>query len=233
MTGGSPWADPNSPTQPGAPYAGPPVTGRPAPPPYAGGYGYPGVPAYGAPYGPPGYPPYGYPPPWPPLPKKPGQVIAAAVLAFVQGALVLLSSVYVVFFSSLVGIAAGTDPGSAPEEVAGLASEGTVLGFVQVASAVLLVVAGVLALNTRRRRALVVLVVAFAVQVLLCGYWAVRLSMLADEIPGSDPTGAFLAFTLLFLAGPAVGLGLTLLGAGRRWFDEAPRPGRPVAGTAG
>ena len=76
-----------------------------------------------------------------------------------------------------------------------------------------------MALNSRRRGTLVVLVAAFAVQVVLCVYWAVRLSTLADDIPGSDPTGAFLAFTLVFLAGPAVGLGLVLLGSGRRWFD--------------
>jgi lysylphosphatidylglycerol synthetase-like protein (DUF2156 family) len=204
-----PWADPGSPT-----YAGPPATDPPPsmPPPQ---YGYPG-----APYG---YAPYGYPAPWPPGgPRRPGQVIAAAVLAFVQAALVMVSSLYVVLFSSLIDIAGQADPASAPPaEVANLATEGTVLGIVQVASAVLLIVGGVLALNSRRRRALVLLVVAFAVQVLLCVYWAVRLSVIASDIPGSDPIGVFLAFTLVFLAGPAVGLGLALLGGGRRWFEPA------------
>jgi lysylphosphatidylglycerol synthetase-like protein (DUF2156 family) len=144
------------------------------------------------------------------------------VLAFVQAALVMVSSLYVVLFSSLIDIAGQADPASAPPaEVANLATEGTVLGIVQVASAVLLIVGGVLALNSRRRRALVLLVVAFAVQVLLCVYWAVRLSVIASDIPGSDPIGVFLAFTLVFLAGPAVGLGLALLGGGRRWFEPA------------
>jgi hypothetical protein len=221
---GDPWADPGSPT-----YAGPPATDpppAPQPPPYGyPGYGHPGHPAYA---GYPGYPPYAYPPPWPPPapagPRRPGQVIAAAVLAFVQAAMVMVSSIYVVLFSSLIDIAADADPASAPPaEVAQLATEGTVVGIVQVASAVLLVVGGVLALNSRRRRSLVVLVVGFAVQVLLCVYWAVRLSVIASDIPGSDPTGAFLAFTLVFLAGPAVGLGLVLLGSGRRWFREAIR----------
>jgi hypothetical protein len=208
---GDPWADPASPT-----YAGPPAT-DPPPAPQPPPYGYPG-------YGYPGYPPYAYPPAWPPAPagpRRPGQVIAAAVLAFVQAAFVLVSSIYVVLFSSLIDIAADADPASAPPaEVAQLATEGTVVGIVQVVSAVLLIVAGVLALNSRRRRSLVVLVVAFAVQVLLCVYWAVRLSVIAADIPGSNPTGAFLAFTLVFFAGPAVGLGLILLGSGRRWFDE-------------
>jgi hypothetical protein len=207
-----PWSDPNS-----AAYAGPPATDPPPPPaPQPPPYGYP-------PYGYLGYPPYGYPPPWPvPTgPRRPGQVIAAAVLAFVQAAFVLVASIYVVLFSSLIDIAANADPASAPPaEVAQLATEGTVVGIVQVVSAVLLIVAGVLVLNSRRRRSLVVLVVGFAVQVLLCVYWAVRLSVIASDIPGSDPTGAFLAFTLVFLAGPAVGLGLVLFGAGRRWFGE-------------
>jgi hypothetical protein len=217
MGGSSPWADPNSPPEPGMPYAGPPATARPTygPPGHgtAQGYGY-GPPAYA-------YPP-GYPPPWPggpPRPKRPGQVIAAAVLAFVQGGLVLLSSVYVVFLASFAGLAADVDSSTTPDEVGALATEGVVLGIVQVASAVLLIVGGVMALNTRKRRALVVLVAAFTVQVLLCLYWAVRLTALADEIPGADPSSAFLAFTLMFAASPVVGLGLVLLGSGRRWFD--------------
>jgi hypothetical protein len=210
-SGGSSWADPSS----AGPYAGPPPTGPAAAPPY--GYGAP--PVHGAPY-PPGYPSYGYPWPVPAGPGRPGQVIAAAVLAFAQGALVLLSSVCVLLFSSLGRIASDTGPSSAPlPGVDGLAAEGTALGIVQVVSAVLLVVGGVLVLNSRRRRSLVVLVAAFAVQVLLCAYWAVRLSMLAPDFPGSDPSAPFLAFPLLFLAGPAVGLGLVLLGSGRRWFD--------------
>jgi hypothetical protein len=208
-TDGNPWADPGSPA---TPYAGPPST---EPPPY--GYATPG---YGTPYP----PPYGYPPPWPvpSAPRRPGQVVAAAVLAFVQAAVVVVSSLYVVLFSSLIDLARDADPSSAPPAaVAGLAREGTVLGIVQVVSAVLLIVGGVLALNSRRPRALVALVVAFGVQVLLCIYWAVRLSMIVSDIPGAGSTGAFLAFTLVFLAGPAVGLGLVLLGPGRRWFDPA------------
>jgi hypothetical protein len=214
-----PWADPAS-----ASYAGPPATDPPAAPPAP--QGYPGVP-YGYPgYPPYGYPGYGYPVPWPPVPagpRRPGQVIAAAVLAFVQAAVVLVASIYVVLLSSLIDIVGDADPSSAPPaEVAGLATEGTVVGIVQVVSTVVLIVGGVMALNSRRRRALVVLVVGFAVQVVLCIYWAVRLTAIASDLPGSDGASAFLAFTLVFLAAPAVGLGLTLLGPGRRWFEPAP-----------
>jgi hypothetical protein len=211
-----PWADPSAQAYPGPPATDPPPPPQPPP------YGYPQ-------YGYPGYPSYAYPAPypatWPPVPagpRRPGQVIAAAVLAFVQAAMVMVSSIYVVLFSSLIDIAADADPTSAPpQEVSQLASEGTVVGIVQVASAVLLIVGGVLVLNSRRRRSLVVLVVAFAVQVLLCIYWAVRLSVIASDLPGSGSTSAFLAFALVFFAGPAVGLGLVLLGSGRRWFDAA------------
>jgi hypothetical protein len=66
-----------------------------------------------------------------------------------------------------------------------------------------------------------VLLAGLAVQVVLAGYWFVRLSSLADDIPGPDPTSAFLAFTLLFAAGPLVGLGMLLIGPARRWFDVA------------
>ncbi len=108
MTSGgrSPWADPDTPTEPGEPYAGPPPTSPYPPAGYSGvPYGYPDRPPYGypAPYGHPGpsghpapygfppygYPaPYGYPGPWPApasrAPRRPGQVVTAAVLAFVQ-----------------------------------------------------------------------------------------------------------------------------------------------------
>jgi len=213
---GDPWADPGAQA-----YSGPPAT-DPPPAPQPPPYGYPqhGYPGY------PPYPPYAYPAVWPPVPagaRRPGQVIAAAVLAFVQAAMVMVTSIYVVLLASVVDFAVDADPTSAPPaEVSGLSTEGTVVGIVQIASAVLLIVGGVLVLNSRRRRSLVVLVAAFAVQVLLCVYWAVRLSVLTSDLPGSNPTGAFLAFTLVFLAGPAVGLGLVLLGGGRRWFD-APR----------
>jgi hypothetical protein len=146
-------------------------------------------------------------------------VIASAVLAFAQAALVALASAYLLFFASLMGLAAREDPSSAPAGVASLATEGTVLGVVQVVSVVLLVVAGVLALNRRSRVSWLLLSAAHGGQILLAVYWTIRLLAVLRDIPGPDPSGAFVSFALLFAAGPAVGLGLVLLGAGRRWFD--------------
>jgi hypothetical protein len=242
MTGRDPWADPATQTEPGAPYAGPPPTHPPAAPPYGGGpYGWP---SYGpGPYGPPAHgpapygPPYGYPAPWGPVPPRgatrPGQVITSAVLAFVQAAMVLIASLYVWFFASLVDVVAADSPETfTPATASALATEGRVLALVQLVSAILLVLAGTLALSRRTRPIWRLLVVAHAVQVLLSVYWAVRLVMLVDEPAGSGAEGPLIMLTLVFAAAPLVGLGMVLLGAGRRWFDATNATPLPTAAQA-
>ena len=224
--GGSPWADPGTPTEPGVPYAGPPPTAplHGAPP----AYGFP-APQWGAPqWGPPqwGAPQWGPPAPWgqfpPRPPQRPGQVITAAVLAFAQAVVVLIASVYVWFFASIADLAtAAADDVYDPGTVEALATEGTVVAIVQLVSAVLLIGAGVWALNTRHRRAGLLLGASLAVQVLLAAYWLVRLEY---EIGGVDTDGTLVALSLFFSAGPLVGLGMLLVGPGRRWFDGTPQP---------
>lgn len=216
-----PWADPRTRTEPGAPYAGPPPT--PPVPPY-------GAPPHGNPYGTPSANPYGgWPPPWPgwgwppqppPRPRRPGQVIAAAVLAFVQAALVLFASLYVYLFASVAGLAAAEGgTGLSTARAGELATEGQVLALVQVLSVVALVVGGILALSRATRTAWLTLLVSLAVQVLLALYWAVRLADLVAAVPGSGGGGGVLVgFSLFFAAVPATGLGLLVLGPGRRWF---------------
>jgi hypothetical protein len=213
----NPWADPTTPTEPGPPYAGPPPTapyGYPAP------YGAPSPYGYPQPYG--WGPAYGYPPPWaygPVKPRKPGQVITSAVLAFVQAGLVLFASLYLWMIASLVDFAAG-DP-DVPADVRGLATEATVLMIVQLVSAALLIVAGIRALSRRTRSAWILVLVAHGVQVALSVYWAVRLVALFDDIPGPgpDPGGIFATYSLFFAAAPLVGVGMVLFGPGRRWFQ--------------
>jgi hypothetical protein len=224
----SPWSDPSSAGDPGAPYAGPPQT---TPPVYgnpydAGPYGRPpyGQPPYGGHPGP-WAPGYGYPGPWGPPPqagpRRPGQVVGAAVLAFVQSGIVLLASLYVFMFASLARVAAQQDGGSTAV-IDGLAGEGTALAVIQVLSVVALVVGGILALGRRRRPAWLVLVGALVVQVVLAVYWAVRLASLADDVPGPDATTAFAWFAVFFAAMPLVALGLVGFGPGRRWFADRP-----------
>ncbi|TQN43361.1 hypothetical protein FHU33_2804 [Blastococcus colisei] len=212
--GGSPWADPATPTEPGAPYAGPPPTVAPyaAPP----AYGYP--PPYAAvpPWGPPA--PYGYPLP-PRRPQRPGQVITAAVLAFAQAVVVLIASLYLWFFASIADVAvAEAGAPYSPTALNALANEGVTLAVVQLLSVVLLIGSGVWALNSRRRAAGLLLAGALAAQIVLAVYWAARLDSL---IGGLGTEGTIAAFSLFFAVGPLVGLGMLLIGPGRHWFGRA------------
>ena len=217
--GGSPWADPATQTQPGSPYLGPPPT---APQAYAAPqYGYP-------PYGYP-YPGYGHPGPWGPVPprrpQRPGTVITSAVLAFVQAGVVLIASLYVWFFASVIDVLAEDNPAVfGSSRMNALATEVGVLAIVQLVSVVLLVAAGIRALSARTRAAWLLTVAAHAVQVVLAVYWAVRLVTLMNEAPGTDSTGALAAVTIFFAAAPVVGLGMVVGGSGRRWFESAHHP---------
>ncbi len=225
-----PWSDPTKPVEP---YPGPPQTAPPQP-----AYGQPpyGQPPYGQQqaWGPPqwGQPQWGQ-PQWgpgpynawgrPPVPRTPAQVITAAVLAFVQSVVVLIASLYVWFFASIADIASSGRPDVYTSETARrLATEGTVLAVVQLFSVALLVVGGILALNRRTPTAYRLLAGAHVVQVVLALYWAGRLLDVLGDLPGAEGEGSLAAFSLFFLVGPAVSLGLLLSGAARRWFTATP-----------
>jgi hypothetical protein len=210
-----PWADPGTPTQQGAPYAGPPPTGPGVP------YGYGPRPAYGY------AGPYGPPPPWVPLPprgpQRPAQVISAAVLAFVQAAVVLIASLYVWMLASIADFLGAQAQQGFDPRLGAFSREGAVLAVLQTLSAALLIGAGIWALNSRRRGAWVLLLAAHAVQVVLTVYWLVRLMGPADDIPGPDGGGALLGLSLFFAAGPVTALALLLVGGGRHWFAQTSR----------
>ncbi|MGY1638087.1 hypothetical protein ACI78V_15685 [Geodermatophilus sp. SYSU D00742] len=220
-----PWSDPATQTEQGAPYAGPPPTA--AVPPWMGPpYGAPGDwSPYGAtPYGAP-YAPYGM--PWPPPPagpRRPGQVVAAAVLAFVQAAGVAVASAYVFLVASLFTLADG-EPGF-PGDGRALAAEATVLAAVQIVSVVALVVGGVMVLSRRSRAARRTLVAALGLQVALAVYWAVRLMAFLGQVPGADPSAVLLFGVFCFAVAPAVALGLSAGRSAREWF-AVDRQGAP------
>jgi hypothetical protein len=203
----NPWSDPATETQPGAPYAGPPPTTMPS-------------------WTSPGWPPptpYGtaWPQPWPPLPsrpQRPGQVVAAAVLAFVQAAAVALATAYVQLLGTVFSMAA--DQPGFPADGAALAAEAGVLAVVQLVSVVLLVTAGILALATRRTLARWTLVAASALQLALAAYWAVRLLTAFDS-----GTGVLLLLGVSFAAAPAVALGLAVSRPAQAWFAGVPDGG--------
>jgi hypothetical protein len=191
----------------------PPAPGYPVPYSYPPGYGYPPAAGYG---------PQGWAPP-PQAPRRPGQVITSAVLAFVQALFVLLASLYLWFFASVAEIAvaeAAADAGAtySSSTVEALATEGTVLAVIQLVSAVFLVGAGIVALTRRTRVAWLLLLAAHAVQIALALYWGFRLLDVMGNIPGAGSEEAFAAFAVFFAAAPLVGAGLLAAGAGRRWF---------------
>lgn len=221
MSQQDPWADPSTETQPGAPYAGPPTTVPPGPGSpyghYGAPYGWPPAP-YGSPYG-----PYAW-TPAPVAPRRPGQVIAAAVLAFVQAGVVALSSVYLFFIASIVGTVEAAAPDADPSELHRLSVEGTALAAVQLVTIVALVAAGILAFNRRHPSSWWLMIAALGSQVVLAVYWAVRLGMLSGQLSdssGSSPASAFAVMALFFAAGPVVGIVLLLVGPARRWFAPA------------
>lgn len=204
----NPWSDPATETEPGAPYAGPPLTAPYRPDPW-------GWPPAAAPYGQP------WPHPWPPAPQgpqRPGQVIGAAVLAFVQAAGVALATAYLQLLGAAFSMAAG-QPGF-PADGAALAGEVGVLTAVQLVSVVALVTGGVLAFSRRRPLSRWILVAAFALQLALGAYWAVRLLGAFDS-----GAGMLLVLVLVFAAAPAVALGLASGPASRAWFASGPDRG--------
>jgi hypothetical protein len=158
-------------------------------------------------------------------PQRPSQVVTSAVLAFVQAGVVLIASLYVYFFASILGIATQENPGVfRSASVVAFASEVSVLAIVQFVSVVLLVVAGIRALVARTRVAWLLTVAAHAVQIVLAVYWAVRLITLMNDTPGPDSGGALTAVTIFFAAAPIVGLGMVVGGPGRRWFESPHQP---------
>lgn len=207
----SPWSDPATETEPGAPYAGPPPT-APYPPARYGGWAPP-VGPYGAPW----------PPPWPPAPRRPqrpGQVIGAAVLAFVQAAAVALATAYLQLLGSVFAMAA-SQPGF-PADGAALAAEAGTLAVVQLVSVVVLVAAGVLALTRRSPLSRWALVGAFGLQLALAAWWGVRLLTAFDT-----GRGVLLVLVLALAAAPAVALGLAVGRPARAWFAGASDRGTP------
>jgi hypothetical protein len=147
------------------------------------------------------------------------------VLAFVQAGVVLIASLYLYFFTSMIGLAAQDNPAIfASSRMQSLTTEATVLALLQVLSVVLLIVGGVRALASRTRTAWVLAVGAHAVQVVLALYWAVRLATIVGDLPGGGAEGTPAAFTIFFAAAPVVGLGLLLLGSGRHWFGSPQQP---------
>ncbi|MGI8625227.1 MAG: hypothetical protein ACR2J5_01450 [Geodermatophilaceae bacterium] len=166
------------------------------------GYGQP-APGYGQPVGygqpPPGYPaPYGYPMQRGPI--RPGGATASAVLMFIQAAVVLVSTFYVLFFASLASSASS----AGVSEADSYETEFTIVGILQLVSVGLLIFAGVQLLGGSNRT---LTIVACGVQLAFVLYWMIRIGSLPDF--GED--GAFFfVVPLMYAVLPLVALPLAL-----------------------
>jgi hypothetical protein len=195
------------------PYSGPPPWGPPQPqwaqPQWAPPQWAP------PPYGPPqpawGWGPY---PPQPLRPRRPGPVIAAAVLGFVSAALVVVGTVYAMALSALLSFSRGPDAGMGPG-----------LALLQLAVAGLLVLGGLRALHRDRRW----LLGATAGQLALSAWWFL---ILDDVLPATVGDGV-LVLPLLYGALAAVAAGLTFLPEARAWAARPRTVGPPAPPYAG
>jgi hypothetical protein len=148
-------------------------------------------------------------------------VVGAAVLAFVQAAVTAIATFYVFVLASVLGIATAEAGVALPDDTRALATEGRVLAAVGLVGVVALVAGGALVLSNRRRSSWGVLVAALGLEVVLAGYWIVRLLVLGGEVRGQDPTGIFVTVGVLLAVLPLTALGLLCSGPARRWFPAA------------
>jgi hypothetical protein len=138
------------------------------------------------------------------------------VLAFLQAAAVALATAYLQLLGSVFSLAA--DQPGFPADGAALAAEAGTLAVVQLVSVVVLVAGGILALTRRSPLARWTLVAAFALQLALAAYWAVRLLTVLGA-------GVFPVLVLFLAAAPAVALGLAV--------GRPPGPGSTAAPPGG
>jgi len=185
-------------------YAGPsgyqaPGYGQGIPPPgYSPGPGHAPNPGIQAPYG---YPQYGY--TMQRGPVRPGGATASAVLMFIQAAVVLISTFYVLFFASLAGgaSAAGVSEADSYE------TEFTIIGILQLVSVGLLIFGGVQLLSGSGNGR-VLTIVACGVQLAFVVYWMIRIGSLPEfDIDGST---FFFVVPLMYAVLPLVALPLAL-----------------------
>lgn len=216
------WGHPGGePSTPAGPYQGPPHTGPYTPPAY-------GSPQYGAPAYPssnyPGPPPppnpyaqlppygYGYPPGYGPQPGngRPGTTIAAAVLGYVGGGLLILAAILLFFGASFItnfDDISGNSHGN-------FAAELSVLGVVNLIAAGLLI-AGSVAMSGRNPKGRLMYSIGTAIVVVLAVYWLARW---ADRSGGGIAVDA-----LLFAAIVIVGSSLAWTRAVSIWLRGGAR----------
>jgi len=134
-------------------------------------------------------------------PVRPGAATASAVLMFIQGGIVLFSTLYVLFFASLAGSvsAAGLSEADSYE------TEFTIIGILQLVSVGLLIFAGIQLLGGSGRT---LAIVACGLQLAFVVYWMIRIGSLPEF--GGDSGGFFFVVPLFYAVLPVVALPLAM-----------------------
>ncbi|MDQ3576073.1 MAG: hypothetical protein M3443_00380 [Actinomycetota bacterium] len=136
-------------------------------------------------------------------PIRPGAATASAVLMFIQAAVVLFSTFYVLFFASLAGSASA----AGVSEADSYETEFTIIGILQLVSVGLLIFGGVQLLSGNRNGR-VLTIVACGVQLAFVVYWMIRIGSLPDfNVDGST---FFFVVPLIYAVLPLVALPLAL-----------------------
>jgi hypothetical protein len=187
------------PAQPYLPY---PTQQYPPPQAYAP-LGYP------APYGAPGY--SLYPDPGAAGRGRPGQVIATAVLGYVEAGWLIMTAL--VLFTGSSAVSSWSDSGSGDDHGWGL--QFALAGLGDIVAAGLLIAGGVV-FSSGKRAGRTLAAAGLAVCVGEALFWIIRLS---------DSSGGVVPWAVFYLVMPIVGTSLSFAGQVSRWLDVvSPKP---------
>ncbi|MGI8721586.1 MAG: hypothetical protein ACR2JG_05105, partial [Geodermatophilaceae bacterium] len=154
-------------------------------------------------------------------PVRPGGATASAVLMFIQAALTLISTFYVLFFASLAGSASA----AGVPEADTYETEFTIIGILQLISVGLLIFGGVQLLGgSANGRELAI--AACGIQLAFAVYWMIRIGSLPDFT--GDGSTFFFVVPLMYTVLPLVALPLAV-GRPVRDYIAAKQMGRATA----
>jgi hypothetical protein len=206
------WIPPGDAPPPGGANPGPGY-----PPPAYPIAGYPGQPYAPAPGYPPGYPggypgtpyPTGY--GWTPIDPRPGTVLGASILAYINSGLLILSGSLLLFGAAVIH-----DIDKATRSHTGYGTELAFDGVLNLIAGGLLIAGGV-ALSNRRTSGRIMLTVGSVIVLAECVYWLTRFS-------DTDFSGR-VVYVLLFGALAVISVALSWTPAVTAWLQRStPRP---------
>jgi hypothetical protein len=148
--------------------------------------------------------------------EKPGSVTGAAVLAFIQAGLTLITT-GILFIIAAAGTGANND---FDLELGGALAELWIVAFVQLAGIALLIFGAVQLMGGKARG---LFISAVGLQIALCAYWLITGLTRAGGSESSTGTGLSVVIPLVFVVMPVIALILALGGAASQWIDSRRR----------